>query len=203
VATDGHRLVKLTLSEIVSKKDIDFIVPEKAMSLAGKVAAQGPCTVTIGDGYIGFDFEHSRVLARQIAETYPNYEAVIPIENDRKLTINRAALLAAVKRVGIYSSSMTHQIRLKMDEGSVEISGEDIERSSEAHETVLAEYEGEPMEIGFNADYLTHVLDNADSDDVDFAFSSPNRAGIVTPAKQREGENMLMLIMPVMLNTYA
>ena len=98
---------------------------------------------------------------------------------------------------------MTHQIRLKMEEGHVEISGEDIERSSEAHETVLAEYEGEPMEIGFNADYLTHVLDNADSDDVDFAFSSPNRAGIVTPAKQREGENMLMLIMPVMLNTYA
>ena len=203
VATDGHRLVKLTLNDIASKENVDFIVPEKAMSLAGKVVSEGPCSVTVSEGYVGFDFGHSIVLARQIAETYPNYEAVIPIENDRKLTINRAAMLAATRRVGLYSSTMTHQIRLSLDEGRVEISAEDIERSSEAHETVLAEYEGEPMEIGFNSVYLTEVLNNADSDDVVFEFSSPNRAGIVTPARQEEGENMLMLIMPVMLNTYA
>lgn len=203
VATDGHRLVKLTLNGLSSKDNIEFIVPEKAMALAGKIAGDEDCTVTVDDSYVAFDFGTSRVLARQIAETYPNYEAVIPAENDRTLTVNRNSLLAAVKRVGLYSSSMTHQLRMNLQPERVEVSAEDIERSSEAHETVLAEYEGEPMEIGFNAVYLTEVLNNVDTDDVIFEFSSPNRAGVVTPAEQGDGEQMLMLIMPVMLNTYA
>jgi DNA polymerase III subunit beta len=83
------------------------------------------------------------------------------------------------------------------------ISAEDIERSSEARETVLCEYDGEPMEIGFNSVYLNEVILNVDAEDVAFTFSSPNRAGVVTPAEQASGEDMLMLIMPVMLNTYA
>ena len=203
VATDGHRLVKLMLNGLSSKGNIDFIVPEKAMSLAGKVANDQPCTLTVDDSYVAFDFGATRVLARQISETYPNYEAVIPAENDRTLTVNRNSLLSAVKRVGLYSSSMTHQLRMNLQADRVEVSAEDIERSSEAHETVLAEYEGEPMEIGFNAVYLTEVLNNVDTDEVIFEFSSPNRAGVVTPGEQNEGEQILMLIMPVMLNTYA
>jgi DNA polymerase-3 subunit beta len=203
VATDGHRLVKLTLNSLASKDSVEFVVPEKAMALAGKVAGEEACKLKVDDSYVSFDFGSSRVLARRIAETYPNYEAVIPAENDRKLTVNRGSLLAAVRRVGLYSSSMTHQIRMNLKASEVEVSAEDIERSSEAHETVLAEYEGEPMEIGFNAIYLTEVLTNVDTDDVVFEFSSPNRAGVVSPAVQGEGEHMLMLIMPVMLNTYA
>ncbi len=203
VATDGHRLVKLTLSQLSSSKSVNFIVPEKAMALVGRVAREEPCTIRVDGGHVGFDFGDSQVLARQIDEAYPNYEAVIPHENDRKLVVNRDAMLAAVKRVGLYSSSMTNQIKLSLDEKQVEISAEDIERSSEAQETVLAEYDGEPMVIGFNASYLTEVLSNADSDEVVIEFSSPNRAGVVTPADQVDGEEMLMLIMPVMLNTYA
>ncbi len=203
VATDGHRLVKLTMSEMTSPENIDFIVPEKAMNLAGKIVTDEECTITIASGYIGLDFGHARVLARRIEESYPNYEAVIPIENDRKLTVNRLSLLAAAKRVGLYSSSMTNQVRLSLQADQVEISAEDLERSSEAHETVLAEYEGEDMVIGFNSVYLTEVLSNIDTDDVVFEFSSPNRAGVVTPASQDKGEQILMLIMPVMLNTYA
>ncbi len=203
VATDGHRLVKLTLTTMTSKENIGFIVPEKAMSLAGKIVGNEDCTITVDSGYIGLDFGESRVMARQIEETYPNYEAVIPIENDRKLTVNRLSMLAAVKRVGLYSSSMTNQVRLSLKADAVEISAEDLERSSEAHETVLAEFEGEEMVIGFNSVYLTEVLSNIDTDDVVFEFSSPNRAGVVTPATQEKGEQILMLIMPVMLNTYA
>ncbi|NND72111.1 MAG: DNA polymerase III subunit beta [Rhodothermales bacterium] len=203
VATDGHRLVKLTMTEMTSKENIDFIVPEKAMNLAGKIVTNEDCTITIETGYIGMDFGGARVLARKIDEAYPNYEAVIPIENDRKLTVNRLSMLAAVKRVGLYSSSMTNQVRLSLQPDQVEIHAEDLERSSEAHETVLAEYEGEEMVIGFNSVYLTEVLSNIDTDDVVFEFSSPNRAGVVTPATQDKGEQILMLIMPVMLNTYA
>ena len=203
VATDGHRLVRLTMTGMTSATPANFIVPEKALALAGRIAAETPCTITVDGSYVGFDYGHAHVLARLIDETYPNYEAVIPTENERRLTVNRDVMLAAVKRVGLYSSSMTNQIRLSLDAGKVEISAEDIERSSEAKETVLCEYDDEAMMIGFNAVYLMEVLSNIDSDEVTFAFSSPNRAGIVMPEEQAKGEDMLMLIMPVMLNTYA
>jgi DNA polymerase-3 subunit beta len=203
VATDGHRLVKLVLDELSDEEPLDFVVPEKALGLTAKVAGDAACTIRVGGGYVGFDFGDAQVMGRMIDEQYPNYEAVIPVENDKRLVVSGDALLAAVRRVALYSSSMTHQIRLKMEPNQLTISAEDIERASEAKERVLCEYEGEPMDIGFNSTYLTEVLGNADADDIVMAFSSPNRAGVVTPAEQADGEDMLMLIMPVMLNTYA
>lgn len=203
VATDGHRLVKLKLEHMTSSEPIDFIIPEKAMALAGKIVSDEQCTILVDEGYVGFDFGNSRILARLIDEAYPNYEAVIPQDNEKRMVVERDAMLAAVKRVGLYSSSMTHQIRLSLDADTVEISAEDIERSSEAQEVVRCDYNGEPMVIGFNSVYLTEVLNHIDSDEAVFEFSSPNRAGVVTPEAQQEGEHMLMLIMPVMLNTYA
>jgi len=203
VATDGHRLVRLSLDGLKSGDPVAFIVPEKALNLAAKVAADGPTTLQVASGHVAFTFGTGRVVARLIDETYPNYEAVIPVENDRRLTVNRQSLLAAVRRVGLYTSSTTRQIRLGLTADKVDVSAEDIERASEAKETVLCDYTGADMVIGFNADYLTEVLSNLDSEDVAMEFSSPNRAGVVTPAEQAEGEDLLMLIMPVMLNTYA
>ena len=203
VATDGHRLVRLTMEAVTSDQPAEFIVPEKAMTLASRVASDGDCSVHVDDSYASFDFGDCLVLARLIDENYPNYEAVIPVENDKRLVINREALLAAVKRVGLYSSSMTNQIRLSIAKNRVEVSAEDIERSSEAHESVPADYDSEEMVIGFNGAYLTEVLGHIDADDIIFELSSPNRAGIVTPLEQNSGEELLMLIMPVMLNTYA
>ena len=203
VATDGHRLVKLSLEDMKSQVDLQFVVPEKAMSLAAKVATDGDCTVSVDGGYVAFDFDSSRVLARLIDEPYPNYQAVIPVDNEKRLTVDRESMLAAVKRVALYSSSMTNQVRLSIGEDAIKISAEDIERASEAHETVACEFAGEEMVIGFNAVYLTEVLSHVDADEALFEFSSPNRAGVVTPLEQKEGESMMMLIMPVMLNTYA
>ena len=204
VATDGHRLVKLTMASLAADPGLDFVVPEKALSLAARAAPEdGSCTLRVGSGYAEFDFGDARVLGRLIDEQYPNYEAVIPMENDRRLTVSREAMLRAVRRVALYSSSMTHQVRLSLTEGQVVISAEDIERNSEARETVMCEYDAEPMEIGFNAVYLAEVLENARAEDIVFEFSSPNRAGVVRPASQPDGEEVLMLIMPVMLNTYA
>ena len=203
VATDGHRLVKLNLQGMRSDESVDFIVPEKAMTLAGKIVSDEHCTILVAEGYVGFDFGNSRILARLIDESYPNYEAVIPLENDKRMIVSRDAMLAAVKRVGLYSSSMTNQIRLSLDSDKVEISAEDIERSSEAHEVIQCDYDSDPMVIGFNSVYLTEVLSHIDSSEAVFEFSSPNRAGVVTPEDQHDGEHILMLIMPVMLNTYA
>ena len=203
VATDGHRLVRLTLDSISNETPSTFIVPEKAMGLASKVSASSECAISVDQRHVCFDFGICQVLARLIDETYPNYEAVIPVENDKRLVVNRGLMLAAVKRVGLYSSSMTNQIRLAISGDNVEISAEDIERSSEAHETIAAEYDSEEMVIGFNAAYLTEVLGHIDADEVVIELSSPNRAGIVTPLEQKDNEELLMLIMPVMLNTYA
>lgn len=211
VATDGHRLVRLTTDAMVSEEELTFIVPEKALSLAGRVASKEKeegsfCTVSVGEGHVGFGFGTAKVMARLIDETYPNYEAVIPDQNEKRLHVGREALLAAVQRVGLYSSSTTNQIRLQIEGDRLHVSAEDIERSSEAHEMVRCEFEGageEEMTIGFNANYLTEVLKNLDADDIVFRLSTPNRAGIVTPEEQKEGEDVLMLIMPVMLNTYA
>ena len=203
VATDGHRLVKLTSSNLTSDEAADFIVPEKAMSLVARIAGDDTCSILVDEGYVGFHFAGSRVLARLIDESYPNYEAVIPTENNRHMTVNRDSMLAAVKRVGLYSSNMTNQIRLSIEKDRVEVSAEDIERASAARETVRCDYDDEDMVIGFNSIYLNEVLDHIDAEEVVFAFSSPNRAGVVTPLEQREAEDMLMLIMPVMLNTYA
>ena len=159
--------------------------------------------MVVGEGYAGFTCGTTKVLSRLIDESYPNYEAVIPVENDKTLTVNRDSLLAAAKRVALYSSSLTHQIRLGLKPGVVEISAEDIERASEARESVMCEYDGAEMEIGFNSQYLVEVLTNLGVDEVKFEFSTPNRAGVVMPSDQLDGENVLMLIMPVMLNTYA
>ena len=204
VATDGHRLVKLTLPELQANISTDFIVPEKATKLAGRVVEDDEiCTVRVDESHVSFEFDSSRVLARLIDETYPNYQSVIPDGNDRHLVVNREDMLNAVKRVGLYSSSMTNQIRLDVTADTVTISAEDVERSSEAEETIHCDYDSEAMEIGFNSEYLTEVLSNVECDEVVFELSSPNRAGIVLPREDAEDEDILMLIMPVMLNTYA
>ncbi|MEM6327741.1 MAG: DNA polymerase III subunit beta [Bacteroidota bacterium] len=203
VATDGHRLVRLTLDAITADPALEFIAPEKALSLAGKATGDADCTIRVGGGYVEFSLGETTVTGRMIDEQYPNYEAVIPVENEKQLTVQREALLNAVKRVALYSSSMTHQVRLALSSDLIEISAEDIERASEAKERVLCEYAADEMEIGFNATYLTEVLQNLDAEEAIFEFSSPNRAGVVSPGESAEGEDVLMLIMPVMLNTYA
>ncbi len=200
VATDGHRLVRMQMDALLSEEEVNFIIPEKALSLANKILSGENCAILVDAGYAAFVAGDTRILVRLIAEAYPNYEAVIPQDNDKRILVERNALLAAVKRVSLYSSNLTPQIRLMLHPDHIDISAQDIERSSEAHETVPCEYDGEPMSIGFNATYLNEVLGHIDDHEIVIAFSSPNRAGVVTPHNQRDGEQALMLIMPVMLN---
>ena len=203
VATDGHRLVKMQREGLQTNEPISCIIPDKAFQLIAKVVGDDSCTLKFTEGYIGVDGGDTQIAARLINETYPNYEAVIPQNNDKTLIINKAMFQSAVNRVGLYSSSMTKQIRFKLTSNEVFISAEDIERSSEAKESVLCEYNGEDMEIGFNAQYLREVLKNVDTEDVLMRFSTSNRAGIVLPSDEDDSENILMLIMPVMLSQHA
>ncbi len=200
VATDGHRLVKLVLNNLSAQRDSTFIVPDKALNLTLKSLDSENCTLSITDDHVSFQSGNTMVVARLIDETYPNYETVIPKDNDKSLIVNRDQMLATVKRVSIFSSSTTKQIRLQLDQDQMTISAEDIDMSSEAKESIECEYSFDPMDIGFNSRYLADVLGNVDDPEVLFEFSTPNRAGIVKPSQQDEESEILMLVMPVMLN---
>lgn len=203
VATDGHRLVRFHNKGLKSEEDLDFIVPDKALSLVVKALDGEECELAISNDHARFKSGNTIVITRLINEQYPNYESVIPRDNEKELLISKEQMLATVRRVSIFSSSSTRQIRLQLESDKMTIRAEDLDLSSEAKETISCDYSEEEMEIGFNAKYLADVLSNIDGDDVRFEFSTPNRAGIVKPADEEEGEQMLMLVMPVMLNSYA
>ena len=132
---------------------------------------------------------------------YPNYEAVIPKENPNILTIDRVTFYNAVKRVAIFANKTTHQIRLRVAGTELNISSEDLDFSNEAFERLSCQYSGEDMEIGFNSKFLMEMVNNLTSKQINIEMSAPNRAGIIVPQDgQEEGEQTLMLVMPVMLN---
>ncbi|MEX0719757.1 MAG: DNA polymerase III subunit beta [Balneolaceae bacterium] len=203
VATDGHRLVKYSNSEIKADENVNFIIPDKALSLIQKTITGENCDLTVTTDHARFKSGNTIVITRLINEQYPNYDSVIPKDNDKFLTISKEQMLSTVKRVAIFSSTTTRQIRLQLGGDKLTIRAEDIDMSSEAKETISCEYSNEEMEIGFNAKYLGDVLSNIDDEEVTFEFSSPNRAGIVKPSNKDDNEDILMLVMPVMLNSYA
>jgi len=203
VATDGHRLVRFVRHDITSETPVNFIVPEKALHIVEKSFSGGDVNVHIDEEHALFKSNNTLIITRLINEQYPNYESVIPRDNDKEMIVDREQMLATVKRVSIFSSTSSRQIRLQVGNNKLTIRAEDIDMSSEASEKISCEYGSDDLEIGFNARYLADILSNVDDEAAKFEFSTPNRAGIVLPAEQKENEEVLMLVMPVMLNTQA
>lgn len=203
VATDGHRLVRFVNKNLTSETPLSFIVPEKALNLVSKALDDADCSLTISDEHIQFKSGNTIIITRLINEQYPNYDSVIPRDNDKILRIDKSQMLSTVRRVAVFSSTTTRQIRLQLGADQITIRAEDIDMSSEAKETISCDYDSGEMEIGFNAKYLADILSNVEGNEAKFEFSTPNRAGIVKPSEENEGEEMLMLVMPVMLNSYA
>lgn len=203
VATDAHKLVKYTRTDVTADKTAEFIMPKKPLNLLKGVLGGGDEEVTIeyNDANAKFTFDNFVLVCRLIDGKYPNYEAVIPKENPNKLTVDRASFLNSVRRVSIFSSKTTHQIRLKMAGTELNISAEDLDFSNKADERLSCDYQGDDMQIGFNSRFLSEMLSNLNSDEVLIEMSLPNRAGILTPIDGTdEGEQITMLVMPVMLN---
>ncbi|KJD34263.1 DNA polymerase III subunit beta [Tamlana nanhaiensis] len=204
VATDAHKLVKYTREDIKANEVAEFIMPKKPLNLLKGILATNEDDVTIeyNDSNAKFTFENSELICRLIDGKYPNYEAVIPKENPNKLVIDRNQFLNSVKRVSIFSNKTTHQIRLKIAGAELNISAEDIDYSNKAEERLTCDYQGDDMQIGFNSRFLTEMLNNLSADEVQLEMSMPNRAGILTPVDGLdEGEQITMLVMPVMLNS--
>ncbi|MDO5969634.1 DNA polymerase III subunit beta [Flavivirga aquimarina] len=204
VATDAHKLVKYTREDIKANQVAEFIMPKKPLNLLKGILAASEEDVTIeyNESNAKFTFENSELICRLIDGKYPNYEAVIPKENPNKLVIDRTQFLNSVRRVSIFSNKTTHQIRLKIAGAELNISAEDIDYSNKAEERLTCDYQGDDMQIGFNSRFLTEMLNNLGSDEVQLEMSMPNRAGILTPIDGLdEGEQITMLVMPVMLNS--
>ncbi len=203
VATDAHKLVKYTRTDVTADKSAEFIMPKKPLNLLKGILGGSENNVTIeyNDTNAKFTFDNVVLVCRLIDGKYPNYEAVIPKENPNKLTVDRASFLNSVRRVSIFSSKTTHQIRLKMAGTELNISAEDLDYSNKADERLHCDYQGDDMQIGFNSRFLSEMLNNLNSNDVLIEMSLPNRAGILTPIDGTdEGEQVTMLVMPVMLN---
>ncbi|PWH82704.1 DNA polymerase III subunit beta [Algibacter marinivivus] len=203
VATDAHKLVKYTRSDVTANQVAEFIMPKKPLNLLKGILAASEDDVTIeyNDSNAKFTFENSVLICRLIDGKYPNYEAVIPKENPNKLVIDRNQFLNSVRRVSIFSNKTTHQIRLKIAGAELNISAEDIDYSNKAEERLTCDYQGDDMQIGFNSRFLTEMLNNLSADNVQLEMSMPNRAGILTPVDGLDdGEQVTMLVMPVMLN---
>ncbi len=204
VATDGHRLVRYRRTDVKSDNGNAIIIPRKALNLlkATLPAENTEVVLNFNMANAFFRFGNIRMICRLIDERFPDYENVIPSGNNIKMTIGRNDLLGALKRISIYANKTTHQVRLKITGSELQISAEDLDFSNEANERLSCEHDGEDIEIGFNAKFLVEMLGNMDSEQVRLTMSAPNKAGVILPAEKDKSEDILMLVMPVMLNQY-
>ena len=204
VATDGHRLIRYRRTDIHTSANTSMIIPRKALQLLkASMPDKVPVRAEFSQSNASFNFGPTQLICRLIDERFPDYENAIPTQNPNVLTIGRTDLLNTLKRIMIYANRTTHQIRLGLKGNALTISAEDLDYSNEANEKLLCDYEGDDMEIGFNAKLLAEMLSNISAKMVSIQMSAPNRAGIMVPADKEENEDILMLVMPVMLNTYA
>ena len=202
VATDAHKLVCHSRTDVTADSTASFIIPRKPLTLLKNTLVEGSeIKMEYNDTNALFSFDDATIICRLVDGRYPNYEAVIPKENPNKLSIDTDSLLASIKRVSIFANKTTHQIKLKIKGSELLITSEDLDFANQAEERLTCQYEGEDMEIGFNSKFVIEMLSNIGAKQICIEMSAPNRAGIILPLDgQDEGENTLMLVMPVMLN---
>ena len=202
VATDAHKLVKFTVNDLNGEVTTNFIVPKKALNLLKNAlpASNEEVKLSFNKSNAFFEFGDTKLVCRLIDARYPDYNAVIPVDNPNELSVNRSDFHASLKRIAIYANKTTNQVILNIKDGNLTISAQDLDFSNEATEQIACSYEGDALQIGFNARFLVEMLGVLESEEVKLEMSSPTRAGILLPAEEVEGQDILMLVMPVMLN---
>jgi DNA polymerase-3 subunit beta len=202
VATDAHKLVRYRRTDSEATGSSSFILPKKPLNLLkSNLTGTEEVLMEYNESNAVFTFNDIVLICRLIDGKYPNYDAVIPKENPNVLTIDRAQFLSSIKRVSIFANKTTHQVKLKLAGSELALSAEDVDFSNESNERLTCNYVGDDMEIGFNSRFLMEMLNNIESTEIRLEMSEPSRAGLLMPAvKDNENEDILMLVMPVMLN---
>lgn len=202
VATDAHRLVRLVNTSVSAAEPISFILPKKPAGLLKNVLAkvEGDVTITFGVKNARFAFGTTTLVCRQIEGRFPNYNAVIPQNNTNIAVIDKQTLIAACKRVAVFANTSTSLLKLSLSENRLNISAQDIDFSTSAEETIACAYEGTPLSIGFKAPFLIDILGVIGSQEVKLQLADSARAGLILPTENEENEDLLMLLMPMLLN---
>jgi DNA polymerase-3 subunit beta len=199
VATDAHKLVKYKFGNVNTDQTASLILPTKGLTLLkASLGSSDEIKLSFNDKNVFFEFKNTIIVCRLIDAKYPDYNAVIPIENPNVLTIPRTDLMNSLKRINIFANKSTNQAVMNLTSGSLTISSQDLDFSNEATEQLSCSYDGETISIGFNAKNMIEMLNLMSSKDIELHMSTPNRAGIIMPSTQEEGEELLMLVMPVM-----
>lgn len=203
VASDGHKLVRYKTLATHGDERAAFILPKKPSNLLKGLLPKetGKVVIEFDERNAIFTMADYRMVCRLIEGRYPNYNSVIPQSNPYKVIVDRPQLMGALRRVSIFSSQANNSlIKLRMQENEIIISAQDIDFSTSAEETLVCQYSGNPMSIGFKSTFLIDILNNINAGEVIVELADPSRAGVIIPVEQEEKENLLMLLMPLMLN---
>ena len=200
VASDSHMLVRYRRNDIAAEKNGSFILPKKPASLLRNVLSkeQGDVEITFDDKNAMFQLSEYTMICRLVEGTYPAYNSVIPQNNPNKLIIDRVEFLSSLRRVAMFTNQATNLVKLELKGNQITIFAQDIDFSIAGHETLKCQYDGDSMNIGFKANFLSDILANLSSTDISLEMSDPSRASLVLPIQTEiEGEDILMLIMPM------
>ena len=205
VSTDGHRLALIELTGVVNGNEdlsVEVIVPSKALNQINRLIGEGKQLeeMTFGEKYLQANLQGTVVITRLIEGPYPNYELVMPKDNDKLVIVDRDVLEAAVRRVAILSNAQTHQVRFDLEENSAMLSAVSPDLGAEAREQVEVSYDGPPLAVAYNAYYFMEVLRHLPQGNIELSLKTPVSACLVRPVDQAEGETLTFLLMPLRLN---
>jgi len=202
VATDGHRLVRYTINDYKTDKFTgEVIIPRKFLHLLSVITTDKNNTkLWIGKNHVTATGENITAITRIIDERYPDYESVIPKENKKTLLVNKGGFFGAVKRVSIFSNKMTHQVSIRSEDKKVLIKTEDPETASRGHEEMECSFSGDPITVGFNANYLKDILSHVESEKLVIKMDTPISATLFEGESEDKNRDITMLLMPVRLN---
>lgn len=201
VASDGHKLVRNRILSVHTDQPCAFILPKKPASMLKSILPKEE-----DDAVIKFDDRNAEIIlanfkvnCRLIEGRYPNYNSVIPQDNPFRVTVDRLSFISALRRVSVFASASSSLIKLQLSDNTLIVSAQDIDFSTSAEESITCDYAGMPMSIGFNGPFLLEVLNSISCQEVVLELADPSRAGVVVPAEQDEEEDIIMLLMPMML----
>jgi len=202
VATDAHRLVRYKRTDASAPKADSFIVPRKPLNLlkAALPTNDDEITISYNSNHLFVKHGTTQMSCRLIDARFPDYKVVIPADNPYKMIVGKGDFQGALRRVNVFSNKSTNQVVLNISGSELQLAAQDVDFSFEGNERMKCNYDGEDLAIAFNARFLIEMLNAADSDEVRLELSTPTKAGIIKPTEPDDNEELLMLIMPLMLN---
>ena len=202
VASDAHKLVRLRNSSIRGEQNVLLIIPKKPAVLLRSILPKetGAVIVSYDDNNVIFKLSNYTIFCRLVEGRFPNYNAVIPQNNPYKVIVDRASFLNTLKRVSIFANQASSLVKLSISNNSIELTTQDIDFSTSAEETIPCQFDGERINIGFKAQYIIDIVSNLDTQDIVLELADPSRAGLFLPAQNKADEDLLMLLMPMLLN---